>query len=137
MAIEVGAGTTLAFSGGGSTWSTAAKIRSISGLEQTTEVHDITDLSIASNGNNLKAFNQTIDHGPIDIEYFWDYAVDQPPINTTFNITITWETNTTLVGSGRIISRTSGQNVSNEIRMGTIRWQFDGATITWDNNAGS
>jgi hypothetical protein len=134
MAIEVGAGTTLAFSGGGSTWSGAAKIRSIAGLADTAEVFDITDLSVANNAYNLKAFAQTIDHGPIEIEYFWDPTVAQPPINTTFTLTITWDTGLTLIGSGRIVSRTGGQSVSNEIRMGTITFQFDGSTgPTYDN----
>lgn len=134
MAIEVGAGTTMAFSGSGGTWATAAKIRSIGGLSESAEVFDITDLSIANNASNKKAFAQTIDHSPIEIEYFWDPAVVQPPINVDGTITITWDTGLTLIGAGRIVNRTGGQSVSNEIRMGTVSFQFDGSSgPTYDN----
>jgi len=130
MAIGVGAGTSAvitsnAFSG---------KLRSISGLEETAEVFDVTDLSVDGNKHNLKAFAETIDHGPITIEYFYDPAIAIPVINTADTLTITFDTGLTLTGTGRIVARTGGQRVSNEISMGSFVWQFDGASdaITYD-----
>lgn len=124
MAIGVGAGTAVALT----TNTFSGKIKSVSGLAETVGVHDITDLSVAANGKNLKAFDATVDHGPITIEYFYDPAIAIPVINSADTLTITFATGLTLTGSGRIISREGGTRVSNEISMGTFAFQFDGVT---------
>ena len=127
---DTGTGTTITF--GTSGWT--GSVISIGGTTQSRE--PLEDSHLATSGEKTYVFDDLIEPGDFEIEFYWDQSASTfSPISAVAEtITISFplktgeSTNGTLAGSGGVIEA-SGPDVSNgELMTGSMSIQWDGKT---------
>ena len=129
---DTGTGTTITF--GTTSWT--GSIISIGGTTQSREA--LEDSHLGTSGEKTFVFDDLIDPGSFDIEFYWDQSASVMPRDTILQpaetITISFplksgeSTNATFTGSGGVVEA-SGPDVSNgELMTGSMTIQWDGKT---------
>lgn len=111
------------------------KILSVSAVQQSREVLDISDLSIAANGAKKSIPADIYDAGSVDVEFLYSAAQALPDITAVAEtITITFPKATvagaaaTFAGTGFISSRSTSECSVGGVMQMSCTVQFDGET---------
>jgi len=111
------------------------KILSVSAVEQSREVLDISDLSIAAGGAKKSIPADIYDAGTVDVEFLYSSAQALPDITAvaeTITITFTKATAAgaaaTFAGTGFISSRSTSECSVGGVMQMSCTVQFDGET---------
>lgn len=126
---KTGIGAAVAFTGN---ISFAARWLGIRGIRQGIETLD--DTALDSTNFKEKCPSDLKDLDPIELEVYWDYLLDLPPIGTTGTMTITFPTQGastagTITGSAFLVDFSMPDLTTDDTQLtGTITVQFDGKT---------
>ena len=127
---DTGTGTTITF--GTSAWT--GSVISIGGTTQSRE--PLEDTHLATTNQKTYVFDDLIDAGDFELEFYWDQSASIfPPISAVAEtITVTFPlksgetTNATLAGSGGVIEATGPDASNGELMVGSMSIKWDGKT---------
>ncbi len=127
---DTGTGTTITF--GTSAWT--GSVISIGGTTQSREA--LEDTHLGTSGEKTFVFNDLIDAGDFELEFYWDQSASVfPPISAVAEvITVSFPlksgeaTNAVLTGSGGVIEATGPDASNGELMVGSMSIKWDGKT---------